>query len=156
MSGDFHLEGVNCPNCHGRFLFAEQLDDQGLPIGDMECISCGARFQEAVDVQIVPQPCEHEGCQSTDTQLYTYLGFDEDGKDVSEWLCIEHAIEAGFCYICGHFSAGMESYDFSQLEGVCGECVDMLRSETGEDDDYDDGFDFDYDCASSYEEGDEE
>jgi hypothetical protein len=159
MSGDFYLEGLDCPNCAGRFLVAEQVDAEGLPVGEIECISCGATFQQAVDVQPVPMPCEHENCHSLDTQMYTYLSLDENGKDVSECLCIEHAIEAGFCYLCGHFSAGLESYDFSPVNGVCGDCVELLRDEAGEYDD-DDGFDFDYDdfgydCSSSYEDGEE-
>lgn len=62
-------------------------------------------------------------------------------EDTEHRFCADHAIENGFCYICGYFSAGMESYDFSPLKGVCGECVDVLRDEAGEYDDPDEYFD---------------
>jgi hypothetical protein len=43
------------------------------------------------------------------------------------------AVELGFCPGCGSFVAGVESDDLSLGQfGMCGECVEELRIETGE------------------------
>lgn len=70
---------------------------------------------------------------------------DQSGEDVQEYTfpdglatitaCPIHAADMGFCYMCGYFSAGVESYDFSPLRGVCGECLEDIRYEWGEYDD---------------------
>lgn len=92
-------------------------------------------------------------CDSMDATEYvnqwTRGDKDEAGNELDgiEWLCDEHAIEAGFCLGCHYFCAGMESYDFSPIKGYCGDCVEELRYEAGEYDGDDDEFygdDFDY------------
>jgi len=62
-----------------------------------------------------------------------------------EWLCDEHAKESGYCLGCHLFGAGIESFDFSELPGYCYECIQELKDETGEFDDTDDEYDYEYD-----------
>lgn len=38
------LEGVECPNCMGAFLFAPMVDADNAP-GEVRCASCGMRAQ---------------------------------------------------------------------------------------------------------------
>lgn len=85
-----------------------------------------------------PQLCQHEGCTSTDTNLFSYPTL-EDQEPLREWLCDDHAVESGFCFGCGFFAAGTEDYDFSPIKGLCGECVDQFREDAGEYDDDDEG-----------------
>lgn len=48
-------------------------------------------------------------------------------------LCEPCAVKQGFCPSCGWFVAGVEWDDMHMNSyGVCAECVDMLREETGE------------------------
>jgi hypothetical protein len=97
--------------------------------------------------------CEFEDCQSLETGEYVNQWIrddkDEHGNvlDGIEWLCDEHAKREGFCLGCHYFCAGRESYDFSEIEGFCYDCVQEMKYEFGEyDDDYDDyADDFDYD-----------
>lgn len=47
------------------------------------------------------------------------------------YWCEEHLPE-GYCSGCGHFCAGIESFDFPSEEwmrGLCEECVQELRAE---------------------------
>jgi len=79
--------------------------------------------------------CQHPHCKhEAETYTYPYI---HNEPEFSEWLCAEHAADRGFCYGCGYFCAGIEDYDFSPIEGLCGNCVDEFRYELGEyDDDY--------------------
>lgn len=54
-------------------------------------------------------------------------------------LCAECASDAGFCLGCGHFMAGVESFDTNPL-GICYDCMQELREETDEFIEDDDGF----------------
>jgi hypothetical protein len=70
-------------------------------------------------------------------QIYHY----PDGTATNP-LTIEEARKAGFCPGCGWFVAGSEYEDQSLHNfGLCTECVDEIRDETGE---YDSEFDDDY------------
>lgn len=73
-------------------------------------------------------PCEHEGCNREGSPCF--LNADDKGDDPNGYYCFEHAQEAGFCYLCGMFWGGIESFDFG--DGRCDNC----RSEG----DYDDGY----------------
>lgn len=78
--------------------------------------------------------CEFDGCTSTETSAFIYHGFDE-GDDVATWLCWEHASKEGFCPMCGCFVlGGSDDYTLGEY-GVCADCVDELKAETGECDD---------------------
>jgi hypothetical protein len=51
---------------------------------------------------------------------------DEDEDQVQRY-CFEHAAENGFCYSCGIFCAGIESFDFGEYRGLCDICADEVR-----------------------------
>ena len=40
-----------CLNCLGKFLFAEALDPDGLPEGEIICASCGDHIYPVTNVQ---------------------------------------------------------------------------------------------------------
>ena len=50
---NIHLEDFECPRCGQKTLYVSELDAEGLPIGTIECVSCGAEIHEAIDVQPV-------------------------------------------------------------------------------------------------------
>ena len=60
--------------------------------------------------------CEHEGCRRPGNGCWLPEGRDEP----TDWLCSEHAIEAGYCGACGMFWAGVDSFDFGN--GWCENC----------------------------------
>jgi hypothetical protein len=70
--------------------------------------------------------CERDGCQ---LPADAYSLPDEDEPS---YYCGGHARQEGFCVGCGHFCAGIESFDFSR-SGLCDQCEDEL----GDDDDDD-------------------
>ena len=77
--------------------------------------------------------CEQEGCTSFDAFPCTHEPNDTDPS----FYCAEHAFQHGYCYICGQFWAGIESFDFGP--GYCENC----RSEVEEDEsdeDYEDDY----------------
>lgn len=48
------LEGVECPNCYMAFLFAEQVDEDSSPLGEIRCLLCGASILgAAVNVRLL-------------------------------------------------------------------------------------------------------
>jgi hypothetical protein len=63
---------------------------------------------------------------------------------VSEWLCGTHAAGAGYCYVCGRFSAGEDGFDHLH-PGLCDECHVEVRADAGEDEE-EDGF-----CESQWD-----
>lgn len=68
--------------------------------------------------------CEHDGCQRQAIRCRL-------PNDVIRYFCVEHAPEYGFCYLCGEFWGGIESFDFGP--GYCENCA-MER----DDDDWED------------------
>lgn len=69
-------------------------------------------------------------CGADDAQLYTT----PDGNHLD--LCDECAVNAGFCPACREIVAGNEWHDRALSQyGICDECLDQLREETGEYDD---------------------
>lgn len=76
--------------------------------------------------------CDHEGCAREGDPCY--LPADER-DDPSYHYCAEHAPEEGFCYGCGEFWAGIESFDFGP--GLCENCCGDLNEENGFDEDED-------------------
>lgn len=67
--------------------------------------------------------CAEAGCKSRSTSEYEYPTPNDDGSPDTVWLCDEHAEGYGFCYLCGGFWAGVESFDFSRIKGVCENCI---------------------------------
>lgn len=88
--------------------------------------------------------CEHVDCVQ-EAEQYLHPSSDMVDGDVYDWLCDKHAKEFGYCLGCHQFFGGIESYEFSPIDGFCEECVDMFRDETGEyDDDYEEEYDDEY------------
>jgi hypothetical protein len=101
----------------------------------------------------VTQKCMYEGCDKTEylTVLYNpWVDDDDEGSENGDTYCSEHVPDC-YCAGCGHFSAGIESFDFSPIKGLCSECVDELRDELGEDRD---GNPIEYDDDEGWDEGD--
>jgi hypothetical protein len=73
--------------------------------------------------------CQEDGCTG-EADRYYYP--DDDAFDV---LCVEHAVQAGFCFMCGNFWAGVEAFDFSRIAGVCPNCIHEF-DEPEDDDDF--------------------
>lgn len=53
---------------------------------------------------------------------------DEDEEDQMQRYCSEHAAENGYCYSCGIFCSGIESFDFGKHPGLCDNCADEVRT----------------------------
>jgi hypothetical protein len=53
---------------------------------------------------------------------------EKTGKSKYEYLTFDEATEAGYCAGCGSFWAGVTSFDFSDIEGYCENCVDEIKS----------------------------
>jgi hypothetical protein len=66
-----------------------------------------------------------------------------DDEDKKMRYCSEHAAENGFCYSCGIFCAGIESFDFGRYRGLCDNCADEVRASDSWDD-YEQEMDFEY------------
>lgn len=67
--------------------------------------------------RLQPRPqCEHPGCQNTGLACF-FPGSDEPGC----YYCAEHIHGAGFCWGCGNFWGGVETFDFDR-RGLCDNC----------------------------------
>ena len=94
--------------------------------------------------------CQHKDCIKTNVvpcYLPSYTG-PVDYNHADTWLCPEHCQQEGFCWGCGQFWAGIESFDFSPT-GLCDNCKDEDSAVMDEIDadsnadyewNYDDGF----------------
>lgn len=69
--------------------------------------------------------CAEDGCWTKGDPCY----LDPCSDTPYEWVCCQHAHEAGYCYMCGCFWAGAESFDFNP-SGLCPNC----QSEADEND----------------------
>lgn len=83
--------------------------------------------------------CRHPGCSENGTGCFLP---DNQTGEPDEYYCLNHCQEHGYCYMCGQFWGGVESFEFGSIlggiEGLCENCSDALKSEFGEDDyDYD-------------------
>lgn len=76
-------------------------------------------------------------CDLCNTNDETVLEVQYPSESETHHYCGTHLRQNGFCYMCGYFSAGIESYDFSPVTGLCAECLDEIKYETGEYDDVD-------------------
>jgi hypothetical protein len=82
--------------------------------------------------------CEHAGCD-----LYGIgCWLPDDHDEPTEWLCPEHAHDAGYCRHCGIFWAGIDDCLFART-GLCDNCRSLEEwfDANAEDDDelYEDG-----------------
>lgn len=52
-------------------------------------------------------------------------------KSPDDWYCHKHAHSAGYCWSCGQFWGGIESFEF-RANGLCDHCDDMFKTDMGE------------------------
>ena len=78
--------------------------------------------------------CEHPGCTMAGDACFMDTER-EEANDVSGYYCSEHAKDYGFCYICGQFWGGIESFEFLH-PGVCDNCHAELDEHDDEDLDF--------------------
>jgi hypothetical protein len=57
---------------------------------------------------------------------------DSNESDSIYWFCSEHSQRHGFCFGCGEFWGGTESFDFGP--GYCSNCASEFEEEVYEDD----------------------
>lgn len=119
--------GVLCDSCKGRGI-----DDSGAYlVACDQCVMVGWRPK-----------CEHEGCESAGRLCVIEGMSGGERDDVEEWYCGDHAQEHGYCYGCGGFFSGIESFDFSR-SGLCDNCASNLDFDDP-DDELDDRWDDDF------------
>lgn len=77
----------------------------------------------------------HDACDNCGkrTDGLTTCTYPSDGSETK--LCPDCMEDVGFCLRCGNFCAGIESFDFSEMEGYCRDCVDEIKSEENDDED---------------------
>jgi hypothetical protein len=71
-----------------------------------KCTKCGKKSEDVI-------PCILEG-------------------QTEEYLCDSCIDDSGYCMGCGHFWAGVASFDFSPIAGYCEHCVDQIKTAHGE------------------------
>jgi hypothetical protein len=80
--------------------------------------------------------CAHPGCLNLNESL-TACYYLPDGRPEAQLYagsyCYQHAREHGFCFGCGEFWGGVESFEFAELNGnfdtYCDNCSEESRSE---------------------------
>lgn len=109
--------------------------------------------------------CEHEGCRQVDAGLvecrtvvysnydmpwYWFIqiaGWRQGLRHIREMkrrgytelmntYCVDHCQEEGFCFGCGEFWAGCESFDFNP-SGLCSNCHHQFEDEVWDEVGYD-------------------
>lgn len=70
-------------------------------------------------------PCEKSGCDKSGIPCWL-----DDGEGDPEYLCAEHAFEAGYCSQCGVFWGGIDEFDFGRIRGLCPNCRDEVEADT--------------------------
>lgn len=65
--------------------------------------------------------CTVEDCRYDAIPCYLPGSYPPDEPD--DLLCADHCGDAGYCWGCGNFCAGQESFDFNP-RGLCSECRD--------------------------------
>ena len=89
----------------------------------------------------VGEETQHVACDEKDCGALPTIHCEfPDGTDGGNY-CQAHCSEAGFCYGCGQFWAGVERFDFAVhyggIAGLCENCEEQVRSDMGENDDED-------------------
>lgn len=75
--------------------------------------------------------CSNKGC-SEKGQPCILRDYEEDGDEAIYWYCGQHAQRNGFCFACGEFWGGTESFDFGP--GYCSNCASEFEEEENEED----------------------
>jgi hypothetical protein len=107
------------------------------------CDDCLNDYRARDDTPTFTPICDREGCTEPGVECWLpSLGVVEDGQDdePDEYLCVKHASESGYCWSCGNFWGGIESFEFHP-RNLCENCA----SEE-EDDEWDDEDGYDYEA----------
>jgi len=81
------------------------------------------------EVDRLAKLCEEQGCQKEAVECH--LGYGPSAQeDVFYWYCVDHARKHGFCYCCGEFWGGVNSFEFSRT-GLCENCESELEAGGG-------------------------
>lgn len=75
--------------------------------------------------------CNEPGCQADGIECRFY-DYDEQ-QEIIEHYCGEHCRKNGYCWYCGQFWAGVESFDFDPA-GLCSNCRPCAEADLGEHD----------------------
>ena len=74
--------------------------------------------------------CWDKGCKNPGEPC-TLQGYTDDEEEQIYWYCAEHSQKHGFCWGCGHFWGGTESFDFGN--GLCSNCDESEEDYNDED-----------------------
>jgi hypothetical protein len=80
--------------------------------------------------------CQHEGCDARGVECRH-----PDDNAGPEYFCGKHAQDAGYCYGCGGFCAGIGSFEVS-ISGLCDECDAEAKADHDGDGTLDPDFDY--------------
>ncbi len=98
-------------------------------------------------------PCDVKGCKDAGRPCWLPLDNPTEEPPPDKWLCGKHAHREGFCWGCGLFWGGVESFDFGSgaRTGLCENCLG-----SGEYEDEDDDGDEYENSSGEYEDEDED
>lgn len=91
--------------------------------------------------------CQQDGCREIGIPCYLPDLYEDDdaerptGDEPSAYYCGAHAQRNGFCYRCGQFWEGVESFDFGP--GYCDNC-EQYEDHDDERDEWDGQDEYDY------------
>ena len=92
-----------------------------------------------------PEQCEHPGCKQDGIPCFLPDYGESETLTADSHYCPEHAKQYGFCYGCGQFWGGVETFEFAHVynipDGLCENCGDEVRREYEWDGYDDDGYD---------------
>ncbi len=81
----------------------------------------------------------HEPLCNEHAHLFRYPELEDEESTTAVFYCRKHAVEHGFCEVCGTFCGGLESFEFGNQRGFCDQCWESIEAI---DDDYDDEDEF--------------
>ena len=74
--------------------------------------------------------CWEKGCTNKGEPCVLRGYSSDDGEDFFYWYCAEHSQRHGFCFGCGEFWGGTESFEFGP--GYCSNCATEFEEEENE------------------------
>ena len=78
-------------------------------------------------LELLAPRCWEKGCKSHAEPCLLRGYYDDDDEDRIYWYCGEHSQKHGFCFSCGEFWGGAESFDFGP--GYCSNCASEFEEE---------------------------
>jgi hypothetical protein len=79
--------------------------------------------------------CQHAGCDSPAVIRCALPNEGPSAEPEFEFFCCIHTQEHGYCWNCGQFFGGIESFDFDEA-GLCDECEAEMRRDDADDADF--------------------